>query len=53
MLVVPVVLGSGKPLFKDIKNSINLKLRKTKTFDSGLVLLDYQPDKRSGTHAAA
>ena len=53
ILVVPVVLGSGKPLFKDIKNSINLKLRKTKTFGSGLVLLDYQPDKRSGTHASA
>jgi dihydrofolate reductase len=48
ILVVPVVLGSGKPLFKDIKGSINLKLRKTKTFSSGLVLLTYQPEKKSG-----
>jgi len=47
MLVVPVVLGSGKPLFKDIKYKINLKLLKTRTFDSGLVLLAYQPEKNS------
>ena len=47
ILVVPVVLGSGKPLFKDIKDKINLKLRKTRTFDSGLVLLAYQPEKNS------
>jgi dihydrofolate reductase len=52
ILVVPVVLGSGKPLFKDIKGSINLKLRKTKTFGSGLVLLTYQPEKKSGRQAS-
>jgi dihydrofolate reductase len=52
ILVVPVVLGSGKPLFKDIKDRINLKLRKTKTFGSGLVLLAYQPEKKSGRHAS-
>jgi dihydrofolate reductase len=46
ILVVPVVLGSGKPLFKDIKNRIDLRLRKTRTFGSGLVLLDYQPEKK-------
>jgi hypothetical protein len=32
-------------LFKDIKDRINLKLVKTKTFNSGIVLLQYQPDK--------
>jgi dihydrofolate reductase len=51
ILLVPVVLGSGKPLFNDIKDRIDLKLRTTKTFGSGLVLLDYQPGKRSETHA--
>jgi dihydrofolate reductase len=51
ILVVPVVLGSGKPLFKDITESINLKLGKTRTFGSGLVLLDYQPQKKRGTNA--
>lgn len=43
LLVHPVVLGSGKPLFKDIKDRINLKLVKTKTFSSGNILLVYQP----------
>jgi dihydrofolate reductase len=52
ILLVPVVLGSGKPLFNDIKDRIDLKLRTTKTFGSGLVLLDYQPGKRSETHAS-
>jgi dihydrofolate reductase len=46
ILVVPVVLGTGKPLFKDIKKSISLKLRETRTFGSGLVLLAYQPEKK-------
>jgi dihydrofolate reductase len=52
ILLVPVVLGSGKPLFNDIEDRIDLKLRTTKTFGSGLVLLDYQPGKRSETHAS-
>ena len=46
LLVYPVVLGSGKPLFKDIKNSSRLKLLSTKTFSSGVVLLCYQPDRK-------
>ena len=46
ILVAPVVLGSGKPLFKDIANSINLKLGKIRTFGSGLVLLVYHPEKK-------
>jgi dihydrofolate reductase len=45
LMVNPVILGKGKPLFKDIKDRINLKLVKTKTFNSGIVLLQYQPDK--------
>jgi dihydrofolate reductase len=43
LIVNPVVLGSGKPLFKDIKERINLKLLKTKTFNCGNVILYYQP----------
>src|ERR1035438_4387439 len=30
--VQPIVLGSGLPLFKNVKDRINLKLSKTKTF---------------------
>lgn len=45
IMVNPVVLGNGKPLFKGIKEKLNLKLAKTKTFKSGNVLLYYAPDK--------
>ncbi len=43
IIVNPVVLGSGKPLFKDIMDRLNLKLLKTKTFSCGNVILYYQP----------
>jgi dihydrofolate reductase len=46
IMVNPVVLGSGKPLFKGIKDRLNLKLLKTKTFRSGNVLLYYEPVKK-------
>lgn len=38
----PVVLGAGKPLFKDLKERLNLKLIDTKVFSSGVVQLIYQ-----------
>jgi dihydrofolate reductase len=44
--VVPISLGTGKSLFKGIKDKLNLKLIKTKTFNSGLVVLYYQPIKK-------
>ena len=43
IIVNPVVLGSGKPLFKGIYDKLNLKLLKTKTFRSGNIMLCYQP----------
>lgn len=43
IFVAPVVLGSGKPLFRDITNRFSLKLQETRTFGEGLVLLQYQP----------
>jgi dihydrofolate reductase len=42
LMVAPVVLGSGAPMFKDIRQQSNLKLTKTETFSSGVVLLYYQ-----------
>jgi len=42
LLVNPVVLGRGKPLFKDLSDRHNLKLIKAKTFSNGVVLLHYQ-----------
>ena len=40
--VQPTVLGSGLPLFKNLKDGINLKLLKTKTFGCGAVTLYYE-----------
>lgn len=37
----PVVIGAGKLLFRDIKDRINLKLIKEKTFTNGVVALHY------------
>jgi dihydrofolate reductase len=42
LLVYPVVLGSGKRIFKEGSNS-TLKLVETKSFSSGVVLLSCQP----------
>jgi dihydrofolate reductase len=49
LLVNPLVLGKGKPLFKGIQEKLALELIRTKTFRSGNVLLVYQPE---GTPAA-
>ena len=46
LVVHPVILGRGKPLFKDIQDKTNLKLVRTKHDNSGVVLLDYQPVKK-------
>jgi len=43
LLIYPVVLGAGKPLFSNINNRVNLKLTKTTTLPSGVILLHYQP----------
>lgn len=46
IFVNPVVLGSGKPLFQDIKNRLNLKHINTKTFGNGLVLICYRSEEK-------
>ena len=44
--VQPTVLGSGLTLFKNIKDRIDLKLLKTKTFGCGAVFLFYERTKK-------
>jgi dihydrofolate reductase len=44
--VQPIVLGSGLPLFKNVRDRLNLKLLKTKTFGCGAVTLYYEPTKK-------
>jgi dihydrofolate reductase len=46
LAVQPTVLGGGLPLFKNIKDRVNLKLLKTKTFGCGAVILYYEPAKK-------
>ncbi len=41
--VAPVVLGKGKALLKNLKDNLKLKLVKTGSFGSGVVVLCYQP----------
>ena len=43
VLVHPIVLGSGKRLFRDGSNTTTLRLVEAKPFSSGVVLLSYQP----------
>ena len=43
IMVDPVILGDGTPIFKGIRHKLDLKLTKTRTFKSGVVLLCYQP----------
>ena len=40
--VHPILLGAGKPLFQNIKERKNLKLKEHKVYSSGLVSLIYQ-----------
>ena len=46
LCVHPIVLGSGLPLFKNIKDRISFKLLQTKTFHCGAVALYYEPTKK-------
>ena len=43
LMVFPVVVGSGKRLFKDGSDTTVLRLVETKRFGSGVVVLSYQP----------
>jgi dihydrofolate reductase len=46
LIVNPIVLGAGNPLFKQNGGTLKLKLLNTKSFRNGNVLLYYQPDGR-------
>lgn len=43
VMVNPILLGRGHPLFKNSDNQLRLKLINVRPFDSGNVLLSYQP----------
>jgi dihydrofolate reductase len=43
LMVNPVVLGHGRPLFKGMQGQLDLRLTGSRTFDNGNVLLSYRP----------
>ena len=43
IMICPIVLGSGRSLFEDLKDPISLMLLGFRRFDSGNVLLTYRP----------
>lgn len=45
LYVHPVVLGSGRPMFRATPAPVHLQLVETHTFGSGVVLLRYQPEQ--------
>lgn len=47
-MVHPIILGSGKRLFREGSDTKTLKLVETKTFSSGIVVLTYQPAEKEG-----
>jgi class 3 adenylate cyclase len=55
LLIYPVILGSGKHLFRDRIGLHNLRLIASRTFSSGVVLLTYVPEQelREGPFAEA
>jgi dihydrofolate reductase len=46
LVLNPIILGSGRPLFSPLPASIELQLLEAKTFRNGTVLLRYQPIRR-------
>ena len=42
LFVNPILLGQGKPLFRDIHETIPLKLTESKTFACGVIALHYE-----------
>ncbi len=46
VVVNPVVLGKGRTRFDGVKEKLNLKLTKTRTFSSGKIYLCYEPTVR-------
>jgi dihydrofolate reductase len=43
IMVDPVIIGAGTPIFQGLRHKLELKHTMTRTFKSGVVLLCYQP----------
>ena len=47
-MITPVALGAGTPVLQGMKRRLNLELVRTRTFESGNLLLYYKPVKEQG-----
>ncbi len=43
LMIDPVAIGKGTPLFKDMKRQLDLELIDNKVFNTGVILLVYKP----------
>ncbi|MEO7176839.1 MAG: dihydrofolate reductase family protein [Saprospiraceae bacterium] len=43
IMIDPVAIGQGAPIFQSIQNQLNLKLKSQRVFASGTILLQYVP----------
>jgi dihydrofolate reductase len=48
MVILPVALGNGLPLFKDLPKPLRVDLTEAKTFPDGTVIHVYQPIRTTG-----
>jgi dihydrofolate reductase len=46
LMMNPVFIGRGTPIFQGMKDKLNLELTKTREFDSGNILLYYRPNRK-------
>jgi len=47
LFINPVIIGKGKPIFNDIRETMNLKLVKTTPSTTGIIVLQYVPEKEN------
>ena len=48
LVILPVALGNGLPLFKDLAKPLRVDLAEAKSFPDGTVIHVYQPIKTTG-----
>jgi dihydrofolate reductase len=48
LVILPVAIGNGLPLFKDLDKPLRLDLAETKSFPDGTVISVYQPIRATG-----
>ena len=47
LFINPVVIGTGKTIFADVKDTMNLKLVNSIRSDTGIVIFHYVPEKEN------